>query len=101
MCNLPGHIVRWMLGGVLYGVLEVLYRGYTHWTMMLLAALLCIPLDIANERMPWDLPLRLQAVLGGLSAGLGVSLVRLRRHSAALHRGIHRLLGGQRLLISR
>ena len=67
VCKLRGHIVRWMLGGVLYGGLEVLYRGYTHWTMMLLAALVCIPLDLANEHMPWELPLWLQAVLGGLT----------------------------------
>lgn len=67
MCNLLGHIVRWMFGGVLYGILEIVWRGYTHWTMMVLAALLCIPLDIANEHMPWGLPLWLQAVLGGLT----------------------------------
>ena len=67
MCDLHGHIVRWMFSGVLYGILEVLYRGYTHWTMMLLAALVCIPLDLANERMPWAPPLWSQAVLGGLT----------------------------------
>lgn len=71
MCKASGHIVRWMFGGVLYGVLEVLYRGYTHWTMMLLAALLCIPLDTANEHMPWTLPLWLQALLGGLTITAG------------------------------
>ena len=64
MCKLRGHIVRWMFGGVLYGILEVLWRGCTHWTMLLLAALLCIPLDLANERIPWAMPLWLQAVLG-------------------------------------
>lgn len=67
MCKLRGHVLRWMFGGVLYGGLEVIWRGYTHWTMMLLAALLCVPLDIANEHMPWRLPLWLQAVLGGLT----------------------------------
>ena len=67
MCKLRGHIVRWMFGGVLYGILEVLWRGCTHWTMMLLAALLCVPLDLANERIPWAMPLWLQAVLGGLT----------------------------------
>ena len=67
MCKLRGHIVRWVFGGVLYGILEVVWRGYTHWTMMLLAALLCIPLDLANERIPWAMPLWLQAVLGGLT----------------------------------
>ena len=67
MCKLRGHIVRWMFGGVLYGILEILWRGCTHWTMLLLAALLCIPLDLANERIPWAMPLWLQAVLGGLT----------------------------------
>ncbi|MDE6455808.1 MAG: putative ABC transporter permease, partial [Dysosmobacter sp.] len=65
--KISGHIIRGMLGGILYGSLEGLYRGYTHWSMMLLAALLCVPLDIANERMPWTLPLCLQAALGGLA----------------------------------
>ena len=66
MCKWQGHIVRWVFGGFLYGLLEILWRGYTHWTMMLLAAVLCIPLDLANEHMPWDLPLWMQAVIGGL-----------------------------------
>lgn len=66
MCNLRGHILRWICGGVLYGCLEILWRGYTHPSMILLAALLCVPLDIANEHMPWELPLWLQAVAGGL-----------------------------------
>ena len=59
------HLIRWAMGGVLYGLLEILWRGHTHWTMMLLAAILCIPLDIANEHIPWEFPLWLQAVLGG------------------------------------
>lgn len=64
--NLRGHALRWAVGGVLYGGLELVWRGYTHWTMLLLAAALCIPLDLANERMPWEMPLWLQAILGGL-----------------------------------
>ena len=67
MCKIRGHIVRWMFGGVLYGILEIIWRGYTHWTMMLLAALVCVPLDLANEHIPWELPLWLQALLGGLT----------------------------------
>lgn len=66
MCKIWRHLLRWMLGGVLYGVLEVLWRGHTHCSMILLAALLCIPLDVANEHMPWALPLWIQAIIGGL-----------------------------------
>ena len=38
LCNWKGHLIRWLCGGVLYGLLEVAWRGYTHWTMMVLAA---------------------------------------------------------------
>lgn len=57
--------MRWICGGLLYGLLEILWRGYTHWTMILLATILCIPLDLANEHIPWETPLWFQAVLGG------------------------------------
>lgn len=67
MCRLWRHIPRWALGGVLYGGLELAWRGYTHWTMILLAAMLCVPLDIANEYIPWDMPLWMQTVIGGLT----------------------------------
>lgn len=67
MCKWQAHIIRWLCGGVLYGLLETLWRGHTHWTMMLLAAGLCVPLDLANEHMSWDIPLILQSALGGLT----------------------------------
>ena len=66
-CKVSAHILRWVFGGCLYGLLEIAWRGYTHWTMVLLAAFLCIPLDIANEHIPWDMSLPLQGVLGGLT----------------------------------
>lgn len=67
MCKWQAHIIRWLCGGVIYGLLETVWRGHTHWTMIVLAAALCVPLDIANEHMPWDTPLILQSVLGGLT----------------------------------
>ena len=63
--------------GVLYGLLETLWRGHTHWTMMVLAAAICIPLDLATEHFPWTLPLPVQAVLGGLAITAGELLAGL------------------------
>ena len=71
LCNWQGNLVRWLCGGMLYALLEILWRGHTHWSMMVLAAVLCIPLDLANEHMPWTLPLWAQAVLGGLTITAG------------------------------
>ena len=70
MWNRAGHLlrhaVRWLMGGVAYGGIEIFYRGYTHWTMIVLAAALCVPLDLANDTIiEWDTPLWLQALMGG------------------------------------
>ena len=66
-----------LVGGLLYCLLEVLWKGSTHWSMFLLAALLSLPLDQINERLQWETPLWFQAFAGGavitlaeLSAGL-------------------------------
>lgn len=77
LCKWQGHVARWLCGGVLYGLLEVIWRGHTHWTMMALAAALCVPLDLANEHFPWTLPLWAQAVLGGLAVTAGELLAGL------------------------
>ena len=65
MRNSISHIVRWVAGGLFYGLLEILYRGHTDWTMVILAIFLCIPLDIANNHIPWDYSLILQSIIGG------------------------------------
>ena len=60
------RICAWCCCGILYGGLEILWRGYTHWTMVALAAAISIPLDIANDTViPWRTPLWVQAVIGG------------------------------------
>lgn len=71
MKNLAKSAVIWVIGGLIYGIVESLWRGYTHWTMILLAAVLSIPLDAFNERIGWDWPLWLQAVTGGTIVTVG------------------------------
>ena len=60
------RVLGWCFFGVMYGGLEILWRGYTHWTMLLLAAVISVPLDIANDTViPWETPLWIQALIGG------------------------------------
>ena len=59
-------LILCLIGGLVYCLIEYLWRGHTHWSMFLVAALLSIPLDQINERMRWDTPIWLQAILGGL-----------------------------------
>ena len=55
-----------LIGGMVYCGIEILWRGYTHWSMFLLAALLSLPLDQINEHLSWDMPFWLQAVIGSV-----------------------------------
>ena len=78
MRNLLRSLLLCLIGGVVYCLIEYLWRGYTHWAMLPLAALLSLPLDQINERMDWDTPIWLQAILGGLgitAAELAAGLV--------------------------
>ena len=59
-----------LMGGDLYCMVELIWRGHTHWSMFLLAAMLSLPLDLANEHMAWERPPWLQALIGGLKYAL-------------------------------
>lgn len=53
-----------VIGGLLYNVLEMFYRGWTHWTMFFLGGLCFICLGLINEILPWTMPLWQQAAIG-------------------------------------
>lgn len=55
-----------LIGGLCYGAVEVLWRGYTHWTMLVLGGVLFVLLGGLNEWLTWDMPLALQAILGAV-----------------------------------
>lgn len=61
-------MLLWTWGGALYFLLEVAYKTITghperiSWTMLVLAIILCIPVERAGYQLPWDCPLWLQAL---------------------------------------
>ena len=54
------------VGATIYVIIENLYRGYSHWTMFLLGGICFIALGLINEVIPWDMPLLLQMLVGGV-----------------------------------
>lgn len=44
-------------GGMLYNIIEITFRGWTHWTMFILGGLCFILLGLINEISPWTVPL--------------------------------------------
>ena len=54
------------IGGAIYAVIELIWRGHTHWTMALLGGLLFGLIGAVNEYIPWCIPLWRQGVIGEL-----------------------------------
>lgn len=60
-------LVLFLAGGAAYALLEVCWRGYTHWTMFALGGALFLILGELNENiLEWDTPLLLQGVIGAV-----------------------------------
>lgn len=69
------------IGGGLYMVVELLWRGRTHWTMGVLGGLCFVIIGLLNERLSWEMPLSVQALSGAavvtaaeLAAGVVLNL---------------------------
>lgn len=64
-------VLLWFFGGALYFLLEVAYKTATgaperiSWTMLVLAVILCVPVERAGYQLPWECPLWLQALVCG------------------------------------
>ena len=51
-------------GGLLYIILELVWRGHSHWTMFVLGGLCFALIGLINELIPWCMPLWQQALIG-------------------------------------
>ena len=57
-------LVLFCIGAVVYALVEILWRGYTHWTMAVLGGLLFLLIGGINNWIPWEMPLPLQCIIG-------------------------------------
>ena len=58
------EILLFLIGGRLYTWIEILWRGYTHWTMILLGGLCFVIMGLLNEHIfPWKLSLAAQSLI--------------------------------------
>lgn len=52
------------VGGLLYMLLELIWRGYSHWTMFFLGGLCFVCLGAINEVIPWEMSIWKQMLIG-------------------------------------
>lgn len=57
-------VVLALCGGCVYYAIEVMWRGYSHWTMAVLGGICFVLIGGINEFFPWSMPLSLQGVIG-------------------------------------
>lgn len=57
------YLFLFWFGGSTYVTIEVLWRGYSHWTMLLLAGFLFIIVGLLNEIWEWETSILLQILI--------------------------------------
>lgn len=62
MKNLFKYIVLFLIGGLSYYFVEILWRGYSHWSMFLLGSICFLYAGLQNEFENWDTPLWKQVI---------------------------------------
>lgn len=53
-------------GGALYIVIELLWRGHTHWTMFILGGICFYYIGLINEEFTWEMSLIKQMLIGAI-----------------------------------
>ena len=67
------YLFLFNVGGLLYILIELLWRGWSHWTMFILGGLCFICLGLINEVLPWQMPLWMQILIGAI----GITILEL------------------------
>ncbi|MCD7886732.1 MAG: putative ABC transporter permease [Clostridiales bacterium] len=61
------HGILFAIGGAVYVAIELLFRGHSHPTMFVLGGLLFVLIGGINNWFPWEMPLLLQGLIGGVT----------------------------------
>ncbi len=58
------YLFLFLIGGFIYSIIEILWRGYSHWTMVILGGICFVSIGCLNEFINWYTPLWKQALSG-------------------------------------
>lgn len=57
-------LVLFSVGGAIYIMIEMLWRGYSHWSMLIVGGLCFVMIGLINEYYSYDMPLIRQMMIG-------------------------------------
>lgn len=60
------EFILFIIGGLLYILIELGYRGHSHWTMFVLGGLCFVLIGGINNYISWDMPVYEQMMIGSV-----------------------------------
>lgn len=60
------EFILFIIGGLLYILIELSYRGHSHWTMFILGGLCFVLIGGINNYISWDMPVYEQMMIGSV-----------------------------------
>ncbi len=66
MKQLLKYLFLFLVGGITYFFIEILFRGYSHWTMAILGGICFVIIGLLNEISSWDMALISQMFLSAV-----------------------------------
>lgn len=58
------YMMLFGIGGLLYVIIELAWRGRSHWTMFVLGGICFMVIGLINEVLPWSMALWKQILIG-------------------------------------
>lgn len=62
MTQIYKYLLLFSIGGSLYYYWEILFRGWSHWSMFILGGICFLFCSLQNEQAAWDAPLLMQVL---------------------------------------
>lgn len=58
------EFVLFIVGGIIYVLMEIIGRGFTHWSMFIVGGLCFVIIGLLNEWYTWSMPFLIQMGIG-------------------------------------
>lgn len=58
------YLILFIIGGIIYYFIEVVFRGWSHWAMILVGGFCFVMIGELNEHFTFEMPLLKQGVIG-------------------------------------
>lgn len=60
------NLFLFIMGGILYYLIEIIWRGYSHFSMFFVGGLCFVLIGKINEYISWETPVYIQSILGSI-----------------------------------